>query len=137
MSSFFWPEPDLDFVSATTDPGDSGDRMYFVCHGNTILQMFDESGSWRPLGANELDVAGEQETHYMGSLGNVACYALDVKDAGGREFANLRANLGRIDSTLFNIAGRALQICDWYRTHRFCGQCGAATDSHRREHDNY
>jgi NAD+ diphosphatase len=104
--------------------------MYFVCHGNTILQMFDESGSWRPLRANELDVAGEQETHYMGSLGNVACYALDVKDAGGREFANLRANLGRIDSTLFNIAGRALQICDWYRTHRFCGQCGAATDSH-------
>jgi NAD+ diphosphatase len=36
-------------------------------------------------------------------------------------------NIQNIDRTLFNLAGRALQICDWYRCHQFCGRCGEAT----------
>ena len=34
---------------------------------------------------------------------------------------------------LFKIAGRAVQILAWDRTHRFCGQCGAKTEERTNE----
>lgn len=34
----------------------------------------------------------------------------------------------RFDETLFMAAGRAYQMVDWRRTHRFCGRCGTATN---------
>ncbi len=32
--------------------------------------------------------------------------------------------LGRVDEQLFALAGRASQLLDWERDHRFCGRCG-------------
>jgi NAD+ diphosphatase len=57
---------------------------------------------------------------------------VQVSEPGTAAFANLRVNIQNIGPTLFNLAGRALQVCDWYRNHQFCGRCGkAATDSER------
>jgi NAD+ diphosphatase len=39
-------------------------------------------------------------------------------------FEGLRQVYGRLDEDLFWIAARAVQIIDWDKTHRFCGQCG-------------
>jgi len=30
-------------------------------------------------------------------------------------------------------AGRAIQLLDWDRNHRFCGRCGAATEAKTEE----
>jgi NAD+ diphosphatase len=126
MSQFFWPEPELNFVSAVQAVNDAEDALYFVCAGTEVLQRFDADGNWRPVAGEELESFDHVHRHFMGLWGDRACIAVEV-DAGGDEFANLRANLGNIDSTLFNLAGRALQLCTWYQTHRFCGQCGVAT----------
>ena len=42
----------------------------------------------------------------------------------GFAFKSLRALFGRVDEHTLAVAGRALQIADWARTHQFCGVCG-------------
>jgi NAD+ diphosphatase len=46
----------------------------------------------------------------------------------GYSFKKLRALFGVLDDQIVAIAGRAYQIAEWARTHRYCGACGAATE---------
>ncbi len=66
----------------------------------------------------------------IGSLDGLRCYAAEVApDAEapeGYEFRDLRG-LWDADEDFFRVAGRAKQIVEWNRTHRFCGRCGAQT----------
>ncbi len=48
----------------------------------------------------------------------------DTKPPEGFVFKGLRSLFGRMDEETLAVAGRALQISDWARTHRFCGACG-------------
>jgi NAD+ diphosphatase len=41
--------------------------------------------------------------------------------------------LGRVDDALFAAVGRALQLLDWERDHRFCGRCGGVNSLSPRE----
>jgi len=50
-----------------------------------------------------------------------------VEPPGGYEFQGLRALFGRFDDGLLAVAGRAFQVAEWSRTHRFCGACGKPT----------
>lgn len=45
----------------------------------------------------------------------------------GHVWRKLRSLFNEIDDALLAITGRAFQIVEWARTHRFCGSCGAAT----------
>lgn len=42
----------------------------------------------------------------------------------GHAFRSLRALWTRVDDALLAVAGRALQLAEWARTHRYCGVCG-------------
>jgi NAD+ diphosphatase len=42
----------------------------------------------------------------------------------GHAFRGLRSLFGRVDDATLAVAGRAFQVADWARTHRFCGACG-------------
>ena len=45
----------------------------------------------------------------------------------GFTFRRLRSLFGSVDESLLAVAGRAFQITEWARTHRFCGACATAT----------
>ncbi|MEN9868550.1 MAG: hypothetical protein RL748_4140 [Pseudomonadota bacterium] len=47
----------------------------------------------------------------------------DTPAAPGWAFKNLRALFGVVDDELISLAGRAFQIAEWARTHRYCGAC--------------
>jgi NAD+ diphosphatase len=68
----------------------------------------------------------------VGRLDAVCCIGFEAlrRDelASGFRFLSLRRLYGAVPDELFWIAGRALQIVDWDRTHRFCGRCGAPTE---------
>lgn len=72
-------------------------------------------------------------SHYLGELGGRACgvhmLSRQVR-VRSCDWSGLRSLLGRIDDLHFSLAGRALQVADWDRDHRFCGRCGAATGYH-------
>jgi NAD+ diphosphatase len=50
----------------------------------------------------------------------------DTKPIDGFEFTGLRKLWGRIDDRMLALAGRAFQIAEWARTHRYCGVCGTS-----------
>jgi len=48
----------------------------------------------------------------------------DTAAPPGHVFKGMRALFGVRDEGMLGIAGRAAQIAEWARTHRFCGTCG-------------
>ena len=48
----------------------------------------------------------------------------DQLPAEGHTYASLRALFSVHDHGMVGVAGRAAQIAEWARTHRFCGACG-------------
>jgi NAD+ diphosphatase len=48
-------------------------------------------------------------------------------------FRDLRSLLGEIEEDVFLLAGRAFQIANWNRMHRFCGKCGTPTEMQSKE----
>jgi NAD+ diphosphatase len=74
------------------------------------------------------------EARAVGMLGRHYCRTVSV-DAGGPEpghgfaFRPLRSLFDALDMHLAAVAGRAFQIAEWARTHRFCGACGGAMEA--------
>ena len=59
-----------------------------------------------------------------GAYYRAAYVAADATPPQGHAFSGLRRLWGRMDEPLLALAGRAAQIAEWARTHRFCGACG-------------
>ncbi|MDR3630165.1 MAG: NAD(+) diphosphatase [Desulfocapsaceae bacterium] len=57
----------------------------------------------------------------------------DTEPGPGFEWIPLRSLVGRLDAASFDRWGRAAQILNWQKTHRYCGACGAATVEHPSE----
>ena len=77
-------------------------------------------------------------TLYLGRLKGADCWAAELpKDAPapleGHSWEGLRTLFSVLDDAQFALAGRALQLVDWDRTHQFCGRCGARTQAKRDE----
>lgn len=75
----------------------------------------------------ELD---EADLHFLGMHGDEAVWAVDVPTGEDPSFGaalDLFSYYGRSTEVEWAIAGRAVQLAEWARTHRFCGRCGAPT----------
>jgi NAD+ diphosphatase len=53
----------------------------------------------------------------------------DTLPPGGFEFVRLRSLLITEPTGILSLAGRAFQIAEWARTHRFCGVCATPTQA--------
>jgi len=70
--------------------------------------------------------------HFVGMMGDVACWAVDVpagEDPADGAAADLFSYFGRASELDWLVAGRAVQLVDWARSHRFCGRCGTPTEA--------
>jgi NAD+ diphosphatase len=71
------------------------------------------------------------------SAGDVHAFAAECAAAAeapeGWRWSELRPLYGQLDDALFALAGRALQLIDWDRTHQFCGRCASPTRAATRE----
>jgi len=69
--------------------------------------------------------------HFLGVLEGVPCVAYDLADdvaePHGMRYLGLRSLFAKVPDPLVAIAGRAFQIVDFDRTHRYCGRCGTPT----------
>jgi NAD+ diphosphatase len=74
---------------------------------------------------------------YLGSYDEQHCFACEL--AAGHEppkdmaFKDLRALFGRLDEPIHALAGRAVQIVDWDRSHQYCGACATPTEPSQTE----
>lgn len=64
----------------------------------------------------------------VGMWGATYCAAAwvgpDAAAPAGHTFSGLRRLFGAMDEGMLAVAGRAYQIAEWARTHRYCGACG-------------
>lgn len=113
----------------------AGDPLWLVFQGARVLVAEAavalpfpvlQDAAW--LGMDEL------VREYLGQLDGRGVFAVSVAEAAappaGFRFEDLRRLLGQMDDTLFALAGRAFQVLEWERNHRFCGRCGTLTDAH-------
>src|SRR5436853_2682888 len=111
----------------------TGSSWLFGFRGNELL-VCQEGGAVRlPRAAewDELGLAGEV-AHPVGTLAGEESFALELpaemEAPEGMAFHGLRKLWGPLEEEAWRLAGRAVQIVDWDRNHRFCGRCGTPTE---------
>jgi len=140
-------EPVYSLIGRTFIPGysaptgvsaEDGPAYLFAFKGYRLL-LREEEGSLSVPTVGMLAAAGVSvaHPHFLGTLDGRVCYTAqlpdDVAAPAGMGFHGLRSVLDLLDEDFFWLAGRAVQIVEWDRTHRYCGRCGEPTEDHERE----
>lgn len=127
-------DPDS-FVSLPKEPEDGtpGESICFVFIDGQLLSIV-ESGMPRPITSDEFRwVDAEVMARiYLGTWREQHCYAIEAQGAPVAPYVlgDLHGWLGRVESSMFYLAGRAKQMVDWNRDHLYCGRCGTSTEDH-------
>ena len=77
-------------------------------------------------------------TLYLGRLAGIDCWAAEAPaeaapPPAGLAWEGLRALFSVLEDAHFALAGRAVQLLDWDRNHRYCGRCGTPTEAKAEE----
>lgn len=112
--------------------GSSGRSLWFAVRNTEVLVRRRAAAVSIPIEETRAALGVSTDAcHYLGTLGDVGCYAVGVPSSvdppAGHVFEGLRPLFGQIGDDEFGVAGRAVQIVDWDRTHRFCGHCASPT----------
>jgi len=129
----------IQFVSCVGTPeAGQAPAYWFIFQGDKLLVQPNGHRARVPLMADigQLGLAPTRRV-YLGYLREadavrISCYAAEIPEdvavPEGLAADGLRQLYGQLDDTFFSLAGRAVQIVAWDRTHQFCGQCGAPTE---------
>jgi NAD+ diphosphatase len=106
------------------------DALSFIFHAGRLLLREDglDLPDRAAVASLELD---PQALQPVGLLDGRYCQAGWVDDESrvpqGYAWRGLRSLFAEWDEALLGVAGRAAQVAEWARTHRFCGACGSGT----------
>ena len=112
--------------AALLDPVEHDSPLTFAFRGNELLVLEDGTVAdaaaleGLPLEPTSLQPVGL----WNGTYCRAAWVPKDVAAPAGHAFKGLRSLFGKLDEPTLAVAGRAFQIAEWARTHRFCGSCG-------------
>ncbi len=126
------------FVPAIApSPGADLAPWWFLFHGDRLLVETRGEGfappRWRDPGERGVRPV---RTQYLGALDGAPCFSGELSEPAepeGTAYRSLRPLLGSLPEELFSLAGRAYQVMDWDRMHRYCGKCGGPTDPQEEE----
>ena len=138
-----------DFVSTVHAPASLRTPAYwFLFCGSRLLVHVDEEGAAQiPFAVSPADMgitAVPQgplvRRQYLGFFDRERLIHVysgelleDYEAPEGMALEGLRRLYGRLPEALFWMAGRAIQIVNWDRTHQFCSRCGAPTRTEDHE----
>lgn len=121
-------------------PGNlKGEHYWVAIHDGRVLLLADDFPVPFPLlrsfGLTGLDA---EDRHYLGQLDGHAVFAVRPAEASlqelpGLAWVDLRRLLVYGNPLLFSLAGRARQVLDWARDHRWCSRCGKQATFHERD----
>lgn len=104
-----------------------GEALTFAFRGNELL-IRSADAALPDAAALERVAPEPANIHPVGRWNGCYCRAAwlarEAAPPEGHEFKGMRALFGRLDESTLAVAGRAFQIADWARTHRYCGACG-------------
>jgi NAD+ diphosphatase len=116
------------FIAATLPPAQPTPEAWcFAFVQRDLLLPEAAAPALQPVPAALLAGAAASR-HYLGTLAGQDCWALALPAAPpGWQATPLRAALMALDAPLAALAGRAAQLLEWERSHRFCGVCATPT----------
>lgn len=112
--------------------------LYFTLFKGSILMKNEENN----LNVPSLDEIRKLNIEYideflLGEIDGKSCFAIEavseIKLTDNFELIPLNELGPLVDEELFLVAGRANQILNWDKTHRFCGRCGSRTENKKNE----
>ncbi len=113
----------------TSAGGEDVQEEWFVFRGGELLVGDADAALPSRDASRDLRAAGD--SIYLGTMDGAACFALalasDSVAPPSCSFAGLRALFMKLPRERWHAAGRALQLLEWDRTHRFCGACATPT----------
>ena len=142
------------FEAAVSAPEQAGEAHWFVFKGDRLLIELGPPSprpsddprvparpSWArlPLQKNNNILWFEPaRTLYLGRLAGTDCWAAEAPvdtpaPPHGLAWEGLRTLFSVLEDAHFALAGRAIQLLDWDRSHRFCGRCGTPTEAKSEE----
>lgn len=147
-----------DFLGAVAAPAASAQAHWFVFRADRLLV---ELGPPSPRPSDDPRVPGRAawarlpaglalqknnnplwfepvRTLYLGRLAGTDCWAAEAPaeapaPPAGHAWEGLRSLFSVLDDAHFALAGRAIQLIDWDRQHRYCGRCGTPTEAKTEE----
>ncbi len=137
-----------DFAGGSGAGAEAGAGLWFVFRDDRLLVELGPPSvapsddprvasrpSWARLPSPEdhkLSGLERLRTLYVGSLRGTPCWAAEAPAQAaappGTQWEGLRPLFSVLEDAHFALAGRALQLLDWDRTHQYCGRCGARTE---------
>ena len=122
------------FISTVTPPVHHNEPAYWmILHGFRVLVYDEENQARVPQLREPSEIGVTTVRHqYLGyfdhDTGPVHCFSAEAADPefvpDGMAYLSLRRLFTRLDDAMLSLAGRAVQIVEWDRTHLFCGRCG-------------
>jgi NAD+ diphosphatase len=113
-------------ITLITSPTPQAWCFAFV-EGQLLLPDTDSGFAPQPW---ELFEPLQPARHYLGQLDGIDCWAFTLGDVPrGFKRAPLRAAMMQLGEPLMGVAGRAAQVLEWDRAHRYCGVCGTPTEA--------
>lgn len=111
----------------------SANALCFAFRGNEILVATEDGRARIPI-VRQVGMDDDAPWLDVGEVGGVRCVAVGVGQADapappGCEWMPLRASFRVLTADEFRMAGRASEIVEWERAHRFCGRCGGRTEA--------
>jgi NAD+ diphosphatase len=124
----------MNFVSGIIPPNQVQDGLCFAFNNDLMLIKPDAKAhiSHIPTVKELEDLGLILETKiYMGTLDNIPCFCVELPDytpeIEGMAYVGLRQVFAMAGEELFKLAGMAIQIVNWDKNHKYCGQCGKPT----------
>jgi NAD+ diphosphatase len=128
------------FIPQTTPPAERTGATYWFAFQDQkmIVRTAGNAGEIALLTDPAAFGLAPVRAQYLGYLENsrdqaIHCYSAEIDPNAalpeGLAAEGLRDLYAPLGDVLFNVAGRAVQVVAWDRTHQFCGQCGTPTET--------
>ena len=112
-------------------PQSSSDYWFVAHHGKLAVRR--DGGGWSiPRFSDVRHAQGSLDrSQFFGRRDGIPCILAELEDAGalgdGFELMGIFDLVGALENELLIVAGCAMQLIRWSRSHTYCGQCGGPT----------
>jgi NAD+ diphosphatase len=111
---------------------------WFAFSGGRLLACPHAEGAALPQARSLAELGVEVlRSQYLGTLRGRHCFSAEVANEApppqGMAWLGLRRLFGQLDDLEYALAGRAIQIMEWDRTHQYCGVCATPTVARSKE----
>jgi NAD+ diphosphatase len=120
------------FTKGTPPDSNTDPAYWFAFKENLLLVIEEEDGASIPV-FYSIEETGWPivRMQYLGTWQQQHCYVVELSQEipvpSGMKWTALRQAYGQLSEHFFSLAGEAIQILDWDRTHQFCGRCATPT----------